>query len=147
MADRADTDTDTDTERGRRIPARLPARVGGLTSLRAVARSMVDSGLGAVMVEGPVEPAGLVTAKDIIEAVAAGADPDLVWAGEIMRPAPRMVSCDQHPVEIGEEMAAYELEIVTVVDEDSPLGLASALDILGAVVRAAKETRRHSEES
>jgi len=100
---------------------------------------MVESGMGAVLVESPAGPAGLVTSRDIVEAVADGADPDLVWAGEIMRPAPRMVSCRQHPADIGEEMAAYELDIVAVVDEDTPLGVASALDILGAVIRAARE--------
>lgn len=37
-------------------------------------------------------------------------------------------------------MAAYELEIVAVVDEDASLGVASALDVLGAVLRLAKES-------
>jgi len=101
---------------------------------------MVDSGVGAVVVENPAGPVGLVTAKDIIDAVAGGADPDIVWAGEIMGATPRMVSCQQHPAEIGAEMSAYELEIVTVADEDVALGVASALDILGAVVRATRES-------
>ncbi|HXQ43503.1 MAG TPA: CBS domain-containing protein [Acidimicrobiales bacterium] len=128
-------------ERVRRIPVRVPAQVDGLASLRAVARCMVESGMGAVLVEIPGGPAGLVTAKDVIEAVAAGADPDVVWAGEVMRAAPRMVSSEQHPADVGEEMAAYELEVVAVVDEDSALGLASALDVLGAVLRAAREKK------
>lgn len=119
----------------RRIPARVPARVGGLTTLRSVARSMVESGAPAVLVEDPVGPTGLVTAKDIIEAVAAGGDPDIVWAGEIMRPTPRMVSCKQHPADVGEEMAADELDIVSVFDDGTSVGLATALDILGAVIR------------
>jgi CBS domain-containing protein len=38
-------------------------------------------------------------------------------------------------------MAAYDLEIVAVVDEDAQLGVASALDILGAMIRAARESR------
>ena len=129
-------------ERLRRIPARVPAQVGGLTSVRDVARAMVESGVHAVLVDNSTGPVGLVTAIDIIEALAVGADPDLVWAGEIMRPAPRMVSCEQHPAAIGEEMAAYDLEIVAVVDEDAQLGVASALDILGALVRASREPRR-----
>jgi CBS domain-containing protein len=131
-----------ESERIRRIPARVPAKVDGLTSVRDVARAMVDSGVHAVLVESPAGPVGLVTAKDVIEALAVGADPDVVWAGEIMRPAPRMVSCEQHPSAIGEEMAAYDLEIVAVVDEDAQLGVASALDILGAMVRASREPRR-----
>ena len=126
-------------EQVRRIPARVPAHVGGLTNLRSVARSMVESGVRAVIVEDPVGPAGLVTAKDIIEAVAAGGDPDIVWAGEIMRPTPRMVSCKQHPADVGEEMATYELDIVSVFDEGASVGLATALDILGAVVRASRD--------
>jgi CBS domain-containing protein len=126
-------------ERVRRIPARVPAQVDGLTNLRVVARAMVASGVHAVLVESPAGPVGLVTAKDVIEALAAGADPDVVWAGDIVRPAPRMVSCEQHPADVGEEMAAYDLEVVAVVDEGAAFGVASALDILGAIVRAARE--------
>ena len=127
------------TGRIRRIPARVPARVDGLASLRTVARSMMESGVGAVLIESPLGPIGLVTANDVIQAVADGADPDTVWAGEVTGPTPRMVSCQQHPADVGEEMAAYKLEIVAVVDEDSPLALASALDVLGAVLQAARE--------
>lgn len=123
------------TQRVRRIPARVPARVGGTANLRAVARAMVDSGVGAVLVETPAGPVGLVTAGALVEAVAGGADPDIVWAGDIARPAPRVVSCEQHPAEIGNEMAAYRLEVVAVVDDDAPVAVASALDILEAVLR------------
>jgi len=126
-------------ESKRRIPWRTPTRVGGLTSLRSVARCMVESGLDAVLVEDPVGPSGIVTAKDVIAAVAAGADPDVVWAGEIMRPTPRIVSCEQHPTEVAEEMAECELEIVAVFGDDASMGVASALDVLGAVIRATRE--------
>jgi len=135
-------DVADERERVRRIPGRVPAQVDGLASVRDVARAMVESGVHAVLVESPAGPVGLVTAKDVIEALAVGADPDVVWAGEIMRPAPRMVSCDQSPSAIGEEMAANDLEIVAVIDEDAQLGVASALDIVGAMIRAAREPKR-----
>jgi CBS domain-containing protein len=101
---------------------------------------MVGSKVWAVVVEDPVGPSGLVTARDIIEAIAAGADPDVVWAGEIMRPAPRMVSSEQHPADVGEEMATYELDIVAVFDENAPVGLTTALDVLGAVIRSTRDS-------
>lgn len=135
-------DVADERERVRRIPARVPAQVDGLASVRDVARTMVESGVHAVLVESPAGPVGLVTAKDVIEALAVVADPDVVWAGEIMRPAPRMVSCDQNPSAIGEEMLANDLEIVAVIDEDAQLGVASALDIFGAMIRAAREPKR-----
>jgi len=135
-----------DAPRIRRIPARFPAHVNGMTSLRAVARSMVESGVGAVLVESPLGPVGFVTAGDVIEAVSTGADPDTVWAGEIARPTPRIVRRDQHPLDVGEEMAAYRLEIVAVADEGGPLAFASALDVLGAVLRAARDPSRTPDE-
>ncbi len=101
---------------------------------------MVESGLGAVLVESPLGPTGFVTAKDVIDAVAGGADPDTVWAGEITRPTPRTVSCNQHPADVGQEMAAYELEVVTVIDEDASVGVASALDVLRAVLGLAEQS-------
>lgn len=126
-------------DRSRRIPSRVPACVDGLTSIRTVARSMVESGVNAVLVESPAGPMGLVTMRDVIEAVAAGVDPDVVWAGEVMRLAPRTVSREQHPADIGAEMVAYDLDVVTVLGDNAPLGVASALDILGALVRAVRE--------
>jgi len=128
----------------RRIPARVPGRVGGLTILRDVARCIARSGVGAVIVESPVGKLGLVTAKDLIDAIANGADPDVVWAGDIMRPLPRTVSSSRHPVEVGEEMTAYELEIVTVTGDDAGLGVASALDVLRAVVQHARDVENRS---
>ncbi len=110
--------------------------------MRVVARAMVESGVHAVLVESPAGPVGLVTTNDVIEALAAGADPDVVWAGDMMRPAARMVGCEQHPAAIGEEMADYDLEIVAVVDEDAQLGVASALDILRAMISATREPKR-----
>ncbi len=92
-----------------------------------------------MLVENPAGPVGLVTARGIIEAVAGGADPDIVWAGEIMQAMPTVVGCEEHPADIGEVMATYDLEIVAVVDEDAPVRVASALDILGAVIRAERE--------
>jgi CBS domain-containing protein len=132
-------DNGDEYEPTRRIPSRVPTYVDGLTSIRVVARSMVESGVHAVLVETPAGPVGLVTMRDVIAAVAAGADPDIVWAGDIMRLVPRTVSRAQHPADIGEEMVAYDLEIVTVLGENAPLGVASALDILGALVRVVRE--------
>ena len=126
-------------ERLHRIPARVPARVDGLASLRTVTQRIMESGVGAVLVESPLGPVGLVTANDVIEAIAAGADPDTVWVGEITRPTPRMVSCRQHPAAVGEEMAAYRLEVIAVVDEDASVALATSLDVLGAVLRARED--------
>jgi hypothetical protein len=39
-------------------------------------------------------------------------------------------------------MLANDLEIVAVIDEDAQLGVASALDIFGAMIRAAREPKR-----
>lgn len=115
-----------------------------MASLRGAARVMVESGVAAVLVESPIGPVGLITASDLVEAIATGADPDVLWAGEISRPAPKVVSCEQHPVELGEEMVADGFDMVAVMDEGIPLGLASALDVLGAVLRGARETPDHA---
>jgi len=139
-------DEDPSSELAPRIPVRIPARVGALVSLRAVTQAMVESGLGAVLVESPLGPTGFVTAMDVIEAVAGGADPDTVWAGEIARPTPRTVSCTQHPADVGKEMAAYELDVVAVVGENAAVGVASALDVLSAVLRLTQHRSVHQGE-
>ena len=124
----------------RRIPARVPARVSSMASLRFAARTMVESGVAAVLVESPIGPVGLVTAYDLVEAIAAGADPDVLWAGEISRPASKVVSSRQNPVKLGEDMVAERLEMVAVMDEGIPVGVVSALDVLRAVLRRVQGT-------
>ena len=118
----------------RRIPARKAAHVSEMANLRKVCRAMAESGVGAVLVDNPIGAGGLVLAGDVIAALAAGADADTVWAAEIMRPGPWMVSAEQHPVDVGSEMADHELEVVAVFDGTESLCVASALDVLGAAV-------------
>ena len=64
---------ETGSEPVRRIPVRKPAHVGGMTNIRVVARAMVETKIGAVLVENSVLPVGLITAGDVIEAIADGA--------------------------------------------------------------------------
>ncbi len=108
----------------------MPAHVDGMTSLRGVALSMTETGLNAVLVDNSVGPVGLVTAMDVVGALARGGDPDRLWAGDLMRAAPETVTDKRNPVEVGEQMAAYELDVVAVLNDSAPVGVASALDVL-----------------
>ena len=95
---------------------------------------MVESGVPAVLVENPIGPVGLLTVGEVVEAIAGGADPDIVWAGETSRLVPKVVSCAQHPVTLGREMVDAALDVVAVMDEGVEVGVTSALDVLGAVL-------------
>jgi CBS domain-containing protein len=114
-----------------------------MASLRFAARAMVESGVPAVLVESPLGPVGLVTAGDLVEAIASGADPDVLWAGEVSRPATKLVGVEQNPVTLGEEMVAEGFEVVAVMDEGIPVGVACALDVLEAVLPRPGDAHAH----
>lgn len=58
---------------------------------------MTETGVGAVFVDSPLGPAGIVTADDVIEAIATGADPDTVWEGEITGQPPTWSAVESVP--------------------------------------------------
>jgi hypothetical protein len=51
-----------------------------------------------------------------------------------MHPTPKVVSDQDHPVDVGEQMARHEVDVVGLVSEGAPVSVAFALDVLRAVL-------------
>ena len=62
-----------------RLARRELVTVGEATTLRSLARLMGERDIGAVVVERPGSPTGVVTERDVVRALADDADPDVVW--------------------------------------------------------------------
>lgn len=60
------------------------ATVEGEVSLASVVRALVDNDVGVVVVMGPAGPAGIVSERDIIDAIYDGADLETIWAADVM---------------------------------------------------------------
>lgn len=99
-------------------------------TLREVAAVLRDANIGAVVVLAPGRPLAVISERDIVRALADGADPDAIWAADVVTEEPRYVT-PSHPVpRLAEEMLAAGIRHMPVVDENEVVGMVGARDAL-----------------
>ena len=106
-------------------------------TMRSAARAMAEPGVGSAMVE-PVEPGdgpGIVTARDILELVAAGGDPGTAQVGDNASAEARTVAPDASIESAAEAMASGGFRHLLVRHGDETVGIVSMRDVLGCWVR------------
>lgn len=104
--------------------------VNAQATLREVAEVLRDANIGAVVVLAPGRPMAVVSERDIVRALADGADPDAIWAADVVTEEPRYVT-PSHPVpRLAEEMLAAGVRHMPVVDENEVVGMVGARDAL-----------------
>lgn len=102
-------------------------------TLRALARTMAEEHVGAVILEGRDGRPVIVTERDVVEALADGADPDDVWAAEVA--AVELVAADPEDrlAAVAGTMAKHDIRHMPVRANGSVVGMVSARDVLRAV--------------
>jgi CBS domain-containing protein len=128
---------------------RKPETIAPSATCAEAARTMRDSGVGALIVTEQRQPLGVLTDRDLVlRVIAAGADPEKLTVSEAMSDQPIFVaeSCDA--VAALGLMRDLAIRRVAVVDErrdlvgvisldDLILALAQDLDAVAALVRKA----------
>ena len=120
---------------------KLGALVGGSASvigpeatLGDVAETLVAEGVGSLGVVSGRELMGIITERDLVRALAAGADPETEVVADWIADSPDTFSPE---VDV-EEAARWLLEVgyrhMPVMDEGELLGIVSIRDILWAIV-------------
>jgi CBS domain-containing protein len=99
-------------------------------ALQAVAEVMSREGVGAAIVRGPRGPEGIITERDIVEALAEGAKADDVWASDIASLDLVTVEPNATVRDVIRKMAEYGIRHVPVTADGEVLGMVSARDIL-----------------
>jgi len=107
-----------------------PVFVHPTDTLQAVAEVMSREGVGAAIMRGPLGPDGIVTERDIVEALARGAKPDDVWAVDIASLDLVTVEPSATVRDVIRKMAEYGIRHVPVKADGEILGMVSARDIL-----------------
>ena len=104
-------------------------------SLREVAVVLTEANIGAVVVLAPGRPMAVISERDIVRALADGADPDAIWAADVVTEEPRYVT-PSHPVpRLAEEMLAAGVRHMPVVDENEVVGMVGARDALRSLTQ------------
>jgi predicted transcriptional regulator len=104
------------------------------TTLRACARVTAEESIGAVLVKGSHEQlAGILSERDIVAAVAAGAGVDFHRARDYMTADVDTVANTASIGEAVREMVRNEIRHLVVTRDDRATGLISMRDVVAAL--------------
>ncbi len=102
-------------------------------TIRNAAVSMKDNGVGSVAIEVDGALEGILTERDVLDAVAVGADLDLETVGKWMTAYPDSIDPDMQVTEAAEWMLASGYRHIPVTDGSRILGMISIKDVLWAM--------------
>lgn len=106
-----------------------PVVVEAKTRLRDVATTLGDLGIGIVLVVDDDELIGVVSERDLVWAIANGAELDEIWAADIMTTDPVLVDPPTLVSEVAATMVASSTRHVLVKGSGLP-GVVSIRDVV-----------------
>ena len=106
-------------------------------TLRAVAEILRDADVGAVvLVDDSSQPCGIISERDIVRALADGAEADRVAAAVVASVEPRYATSGQSVRSVAREMLAAGCRHLPVMEEGEMVGMVSARDALSVLATA-----------
>ena len=114
----------------RTVMATPVATIDGGASLRAVAQRLTAAGVGALVVLDGGKPVSLVSERDVVRALADGADVDVVWAMDMMSPEAVWASPRDSVRDVARIMRRADIRHVPLRDGDALVGMVSSRDVL-----------------
>jgi CBS domain-containing protein len=125
------------------IMAENLATVAPEASLRSVAEELTAGEIGAVAVDSPGEPTGLISERDLVTVFAMGGDLDGKQAADVMTTDIVTTLRTDSIASVGRLMRDAEIRHVLVTDGGKIVGLVSIRDVLAALLpEAGSDTGR-----
>jgi predicted transcriptional regulator len=109
-------------------------------TLRSVAAVLAELDIGVAVVAGADGSASVVSERDVVRALAEGADPDEVWVADVTSGDLVMAETEESIIDVAERMSAEAVRHVTVVDRGTIVGVVSARDVLPVLADSARAT-------
>jgi CBS domain-containing protein len=100
-------------------------------SLRSAAERMWRQQTGSLLITEGGQLAGIITERDVLRAIAFGADPDKTSVDEAMTAEVYTVAPDMQLQDAAREMAARWIRHLPVVEDGQLLGVVSMRDVTG----------------
>lgn len=110
-----------------------PVSADERTSLRSLAAILCEFGIGVAIVNRADGPPGIVSERDIVAALGEGADPDVVWARDVMSEDLIAVDPDARIFDVALRMSDENLRHLAVVEGDEVVGIVSIKDVVRVV--------------
>jgi CBS domain-containing protein len=104
------------------------------STLREAARRMSERNVGAALLVDPAIGSypGIITERDLLDAIAMGYDPDVRRVGESATSDIVTVSVDASLEQAAEKMTKYDFRHLLVVSGGDAVGIVSARDLVSA---------------
>ena len=124
------------SDRVDQLPKREPVVALPEEPLRAVARRLWEESVGVVVVVGAAgHAAGVLSERDIVAALAAGADPDTATAGEVMTSPIISVHPEDGFLDVAGPMLDHGVRHVAVIGDDGrAVGVVSIRDLVRPLI-------------
>ncbi len=113
---------------------RAVVSLDGTATCAEAARLMSERGIGSIGVRAGAKLVGLVTERDLLTAVASGADPEHTPIGRALPPQVAAVPPTATEREAAEAMRTYHTRHLAVVESGEIVGVISLLDLVELVV-------------
>ncbi|MGH8927864.1 MAG: CBS domain-containing protein [Acidimicrobiia bacterium] len=108
------------------------------TVLHEAAKLMMEEEVGSLAVmEGESDLAGIITERDVLKAVALGAEPKAATVNDWMTPRPDVTDPEMEVMEAAQWMLATGYRHLPVMEGHRLLGIASIKDVLWALTEPA----------
>ena len=114
----------------REVMSRGAISVDEKLTLRSLAAVLAELDIGVALVARPDGSVGIVSERDVVRALADGADPDEVWAADVMIDDLVLAEPEESIVDVAERMSAEVVRHVPIVDRGTIVGVVSARDLL-----------------
>ncbi len=124
----------------REVMSRGAISVDEKLTLRSLAAVLAELDIGVALVAAPDGSASVVSERDIVHALADGADPDEVWVADVTSPDLVIAEPEEPVVDVAERMVGELVRHVTVVDRGAVVGVVSARDVLPVLTDYARAT-------
>ena len=108
------------------------------TTLREVAAVLAEEEVGLLIVCGPEGMLGVISERDITAALADGADPDEVWASDVMTNEPLCVDQDDSVLFAANRMIDGGVRHLPILSSGEVIGMVSMRDVLRALTEAVR---------
>lgn len=116
------------------LTAGAPASVGSTITLRQAAEELASEWIGLAVVADHRGVLGVVSERDIVQALAEGADPDVARVIDVMTDDVASVPADATVAEAADVMTANEIRHLAVTEDGEIAGVVSIRDIVGVML-------------
>jgi CBS domain-containing protein len=119
------------------LVADAPVSVDEKVTLRSLAATLSELAMGCALVPRGDDWVGIISERDVLVALAGDADPDEVWAADVMTEEIVTVGADETVLDAARTMVDKDVRHLMVVDGDQVVGMVSMRDLFERLADAA----------